>query len=506
MQRAEAGHFWQLLGGRTAIVLSGGGARGAYEAGVLLAFQDAQLPTHIVTATSVGSINAASYVAHSNTLVGNAEPLIESWSDITPPVVGIEWTRYLWMLAGLIAASAGFGNLLIYLFQVKGIRFNLPSPGPTWFWLGLAGLAVLLLYDYLPYLGYVVRNFFHRSSWKPNLTKALASVAANLIVWGVILKLLVSLHAYSLVADFVRLHPETAALLVSAILLSLALRQQWRAPLSTLLHQLIRVPLGPGLFTNFERGRMLRQRMTSEQLRASPIRVLFTGTDLETGEARYFSNTPAGQLAADPGADVHFVTEEVTATDDLVRAVVASSALPIVYEPVPIGDRRYTDGGIVVNQPIRPAIRLGANVLFLVLMSPAGGRRGDAKTFLDVGLRALDILMAQNLVTDLKILSNINAVVERAAGEHGVRPEEVEIDLGTRRYRYVKAFTIRPSQELGGAVLDFGLATSAPAILLGYRDAAEQLAAFLDYAREARFSPAKRVIRFAAEFDPLPSA
>ncbi|MGZ4843925.1 MAG: patatin-like phospholipase family protein, partial [Candidatus Angelobacter sp.] len=50
---------------RVGVVLSGGGARGAYEAGVLMAFQDAQVPTHIIAATSVGSINAASFAAHS---------------------------------------------------------------------------------------------------------------------------------------------------------------------------------------------------------------------------------------------------------------------------------------------------------------------------------------------------------------------------------------------------------------------------------------------------------
>ena len=45
--------------GRIGVVLSGGGARGAYEAGALLAFQDAELPTHVITATSIGSVPAA---------------------------------------------------------------------------------------------------------------------------------------------------------------------------------------------------------------------------------------------------------------------------------------------------------------------------------------------------------------------------------------------------------------------------------------------------------------
>lgn len=502
LQPAEPARVWQSFSGRTAIVLSGGGARGAYEAGALLAFQDAGVPTHILTATSVGSINAASFVAHSPTVVGSAEGLVGSWRDLTPPVVGIEWTRYLWMIGGLIAASAGFGNLLLHLLELRGLRFILPHPGATWFWLGLAGLAVLLLYDRLPYLGYVLRNLMRRSSWKPDLHKTLASIAANLIVWGVILMGLHSLHAYELVASLVRLRPETAVLAAAVVLLLGVVRYLWRAGLSTFLHRLIRLPLGPGLFANYERGRMLRQRLTSEQLRASPIRVLFTATDLETGQARYFSNTPAEQLAADPGADPRFVAEEVTSSDDLIRAVLASSALPIVYEPLPSAGRLYTDGGIVVNQPIRPAIRLGADMLFLVLVEPVRGRRGEVRTFVDVGLRALDILMAQNLVTDLKILDTINAVCERAASEHRVRPEEVEIDLGTRRYRYVKAFTIRPQVNLGGAVLDFGGDTTAQAIFEGYRDAGAQIEAFLAYAPQARFARPRRLLRFASDFEP----
>ena len=64
--------------------------QGVVEAGALLAFQDAQVPTHIIAATSVGSINAADYAAHSSTLVGNAEPLVEGWSQITSPAMGID--------------------------------------------------------------------------------------------------------------------------------------------------------------------------------------------------------------------------------------------------------------------------------------------------------------------------------------------------------------------------------------------------------------------------------
>src|SRR5215469_6494520 len=73
---------------RIGVVLSGGGARGAYEAGVLMAFQDAQVPTHIITASSVGSINAASYAAYAEGYIGKAELLVKAWMELTPATLG----------------------------------------------------------------------------------------------------------------------------------------------------------------------------------------------------------------------------------------------------------------------------------------------------------------------------------------------------------------------------------------------------------------------------------
>src|SRR6516164_5969750 len=78
-QQIDGGKRPAVFSSRIGVVLSGGGARGAYEAGVLMAFQDARVPTHIITASSVGSINAASYASHSDGLVGKADALVNAW-------------------------------------------------------------------------------------------------------------------------------------------------------------------------------------------------------------------------------------------------------------------------------------------------------------------------------------------------------------------------------------------------------------------------------------------
>jgi predicted acylesterase/phospholipase RssA len=498
VEKADAEGVWRAFPGRIAVALSGGGARGAYEVGALLAFQDARLPSHIITATSVGSINAASYVGHSEKFVGNAERLAQIWYGLIPPAVGIEWTSYAWRLAGLVAASAGFGNLLRHQLVPEGFDRYLHNPTLTWFTLGLAGLALLLLYDYMPYVGYLVRNYFRRGSWQPDRRKAMLSTLANVIVWGFFIGVFSSLHVLSRLPGLFFNHPVVVVLFAVVVMLLVWLRNLWSAPWSSFLHKLLRSPLRSGLFSNFERSRLVRGRVSNEQLRASPIRLLITATDLQTGTARYFANAPPTDLAADPGADAGFVAEEVTTFDDLIGAVIASSAMPIVYEPMPLAGRIYADGGIVANQPIRPALRLGADALFLVMVNARQSEPLEAKTFIDVGLRSLSILMDQSLSTDLKLLNNVNTLCEQAAQELGLRPEEIEIDFGTRRYRYVRAFAIRPAQPLGGTELDFGGGSTGPAMLQGYRDACAEIESFLAYAPQAKFGRTKRVLRYLA--------
>jgi len=502
---ADCQRLWTQRSGRTGVVLSGGGARGAYEAGVLLAFQDANLPTHILAATSVGSINAASYAAHSKTNVGNAESLVRSWSHINPPAVGIDWFRYILLLAGLIAASAGFGNLIREALRSVDIIFHLTSPKLTWFALGLTGVAILYFFDHLPYLGHVIKHAVVRRHWKPDPKKTWLSIFANLVVWGCGTFFLIVSHIH-LTPDEVDETDPTTYLITAGLLLIAALGFFLRKRISLYSHKFLRLPLRSGLFPNFERTRFLREHIPEAGLRASPIRVVMTAADVNTGAEKCFSNTPPEKLVRDPGVDPTFVRDETVMPDDLLLAVIASSAFPIVYEAVPMQGATWTDGGIVSNQPIRPAIRLGADVLFLVMVEPRSQRRGEIKTFLDLGVRAIDILMAQNLKTDLKILSSVNTWCEHYAAGLGLRPEQVTLHVGKRSYRYLKAFTVEPADALGASVLDFDGDITAPAILQGYRDGARAVDEFASYLRSLPTNLPRHEVRLVAEQSDLSRA
>src|SRR5215813_8500202 len=165
-QQVEAGQRPAVFSSRIGVVLSGGGARGAYEAGALMAFQDAQVPTHIITASSVGSINAASYASHSEGLVGKADSLVQSWIELTPGTLGIDWSRYILLLAGLVAASAGIGNFIWAWMRDHGIYLHAHHAKITWLALAAAGIAVLFFSDKLSYIAYVLHHRVRGDRWQ----------------------------------------------------------------------------------------------------------------------------------------------------------------------------------------------------------------------------------------------------------------------------------------------------------------------------------------------------
>ncbi len=494
MAALAAPAIWSRFKGRIAAVLAGGGARGAYEAGALLAVQDAAVPIELITATSIGAINGASFAAHADGLVGNAEPLVSAWLELTPPTVGVEWTRYSWMIGGALATSFGIVNLTYYLVDSSGYHIHLHHPALAWTSLCLAGLSVLLLYDQIPYAYFVARRLMRGSTWRPSMRRFAISVAGNLLVLAFLVLMVESLNTYTEFTEMVRAQPLLFALVLAVLFLLQRLRARAHHQVGHYLGRLLRLPFRTGIFTNFERIRFLRRYIPVERLRGSAIRMVLTATDLDTGAPRYFTNADPASFHGEGGVDEGFVTRELVRLDDLMPAIIASSALPIVYEPLTLDGHLHGDGAIVSSQPIRPAVRLGADVLLLVSMETPGGTQEPVTTFVDVGLRALDILMQRNVQDDVALLRSANRQIEQAAAKFGIRPEDVVIEFEGRRFRYVKAFAIRPAEPLPGTILEFGGRATEEAVLRGYVDAAARLEELARYAATGGFSKERRVL------------
>jgi NTE family protein len=84
---------------------------------------------------------------------------------------------------------------------------------------------------------------------------------------------------------------------------------------------------------------------------------------------------------------------EVTITSGPVReAVLASSAIPGLFEPVRSGDRLLVDGQLLVNVPVQAARDLGADYVLGVDIMPPPGFSPEPPDWREVLLRSWDIV------------------------------------------------------------------------------------------------------------------
>jgi NTE family protein len=82
----------------------------------------------------------------------------------------------------------------------------------------------------------------------------------------------------------------------------------------------------------------------------------------------------------------------VLRTGDVARAVRASSAIPGVFEPVPIDGRLLVDGAVARNLPVKVARELGADVVIAVDVTAIEGAARPSN-FVEVILRAVNIVV-----------------------------------------------------------------------------------------------------------------
>ena len=112
--------------------------------------------------------------------------------------------------------------------------------------------------------------------------------------------------------------------------------------------------------------------------------------------------------------------------------VLASAAVPIVFPPVEVALSKvskdwFVDGGIRLNTPIKPAIKLGANRIAIVATDPAlsptepSATPAIAPDWDDLMLHMLQASLADPLVEDMWRLAGINRLLGDRASAGRVR-------------------------------------------------------------------------------------
>jgi NTE family protein len=208
--------------------------------------------------------------------------------------------------------------------------------------------------------------------------------------------------------------------------------------------------------------RLVQERIPWERLRgnlerARPGVLCVSCTQLRTGRVLVFMDgrlADPGPWSYDPNADA--MVAEITA-----RHVRASAAIPFFFPAVRIGDAYYLDGGLRMNTPLSPALRLGCERVLVIGLKHAA-KPGEPRPAYPEEVvsqpafllgKVLNALMLDRLEYDLQRVDLVNAMIAHGEQSYGGDfLEKFNVAVRQQRgtgYRRVDALTIRPSQDIG---------------------------------------------------------
>ncbi len=154
---------------------------------------------------------------------------------------------------------------------------------------------------------------------------------------------------------------------------------------------------------------------------------------------------------------------------DFASEVTASTAIPVIWEPVKIRNGLFVDGGIRNTTPLKEVVIDTPGRIIVITNAPLDNfkEQRNLEDILDIAERSLDILMNEIFVEDIKKCIKINKLVRQATAQ-GIT---LRSDSG-RPLREFELLIIQPPEPLG-SFLDFGRARLDRLLKMG-REAAEK--------------------------------
>ena len=393
---------------RIALVLSGGGALGAYEVGVLRVLESVKLVPSLVVGVSIGAVNAVAWLAAGR----DAGPIERVWLTARGETLGVQWVSLALRLAGAFIALVALLEMLLTLAgsrELSGAYWLWRTGSAAWdllstqldasFWLVLAligALAVVYARRIAAWLD------LHAGQAGPEVARRRLSRVTLLAA---------SIHLLVWLMGWPWPHRFSAAIVILLVI-------AWAAStpgfvgrgLRNLALGLMPETGGRGLWSGRARRRILEGLVAM----GDPTLLHGPGTGLVVSA-----------LAVDRGLVTHFVSwpevdeeferrirdelgEVVHLKDpaETVSAVIASSAIPGVFQPERVAGREFVDAGGFTNQPVHVAIARGVDAVLVVLLTPS--RPPDAATtpadIVSLGSRLLELANWRDLQTELRHL------------------------------------------------------------------------------------------------------
>ena len=393
---------------RIALVLSGGGALGAYEVGVLKTLEQVRIRPAVIAGVSVGAVNAVLWLANGF----RTQPLEWIWSTLRPSSVGMRWVTLMVRALGAFLATLAGAQILLTIAGSPELRPGMlvhPIGGRS------SGVAAALL-DVMAWLlvgalgVVVIRGSRSAEDWLARLSHALGHQRKH-HGYGWLLALAAALHLVTWATGTPWPHRFSASLLLIGAVVWVVQRPGRTGDRTRrLLLRLLPETGGRGLWGSRAR-RHIMERVVEKgdpgALMSPETHLIISACAIQSGRMGYFVNWPEpsatfrGRIAASVGDVFPLRTPE-----EVIEAAVASSAIPVVFEPVLMGGREFVDGGVFANQPLHAVLADDADAVIVVLVSPSAGPPTSPRepNLLELAGRLLEIGNWRDLQTELRAL------------------------------------------------------------------------------------------------------
>lgn len=152
----------------------------------------------------------------------------------------------------------------------------------------------------------------------------------------------------------------------------------------------------------------LKKLIGGEVLPPTETRLAINTVDTRTGNVIRIVNHPPVKAT---GAATHHYRYEPKITIDMI---LASSSIPLLFNPVKVGDLELWDGGLLVNSPMAPVVALGAQRIVPVLVTVREQNRSRPMSTFGHAVECLvDTLLENAYNIDRKLLLDRNALADR---------------------------------------------------------------------------------------------
>ncbi len=212
----------------------------------------------------------------------------------------------------------------------------------------------------------------------------------------------------------------------------------------------------------------------------------FVGPNADLHAQRFLQRTaPTGRMvargAAPPLTRDHPLHHEL-AQENFSSAVVASAAMPAIFDPVPIkreetGDTNlYVDGGVANNTPVGLAVDAGATDITVLFADAVDEVPAQPETLPQL-LMACNNVMARRILQTDALLAFAKNLLARRHDWSGLNPavQEYLTDLQQKEWNPVVLRVIRPRSPLKLSIMGFNDQDDINAAFdEGYADAQEE--------------------------------